>query len=188
MSGRNSFRKFGFLISILSKLFNLLPLNLACYFSSFFDSSESRFSLLIRYLLLKRLCISVGENIFIGKNVVLKNISNLELGSNVSIHSFSYIDAVGYIKIGNDVSIAHNCSLVSFEHTWDDPNVAIKYNRIKLAPITIDDDVWIGCGVRILSNSSISNRCVIAAGAVVKGVLDSNSVYGGVPARKLKSI
>ena len=132
--------------------------------------------------------LKIAENVYIAENVVLKNSQGLTIGSNFSLHEFSYIDAIGGIEIGDNVSIAHNCSLVSFEHTWNDRETPIKYNSTINHPIFIGDDVWIGCGVRVLSGAVIENRVVVAAGAVVKGTLEAGYLYGGIPARKLKKL
>lgn len=149
---------------------------------------RSRIGLLLRYFQLKLATMKCGDNIYIAQHVVLRNVQNLSVGSNVSIHEFGYIDAVGGINIGDNVSIAHGCSIVSFEHTWSDKSEPIKYNDIRQKSITISDDVWIGCGVRILAGSRIGSRVVVAAGAVVRGELESGYLYAGVPARKIKCL
>ncbi|MNR09087.1 putative acetyltransferase [compost metagenome] len=118
----------------------------------------------------------------------MKNVENLEVGDNVSIHAGCYIDAAGGVEIGNNVSIAHQSSIVAFEHTWGEQNLPIKYNKTVSSGVLISSDVWIGCGVRVLDGSRIDERVVVAAGAVVKGRLASRGVYGGVPVRRLKSI
>jgi acetyltransferase-like isoleucine patch superfamily enzyme len=112
----------------------------------------------------------------------------MKMGDRISLHEFVYIDAAGGISIGNDVSIAHGCSIVSFEHGWSDINVPIKYNPIISKPVSIGSDVWIGCGVRILAGAKIGNRVVVAAGSVVKGVLAPGGVYAGSPAKRIKEI
>ncbi|WP_374046562.1 DapH/DapD/GlmU-related protein [Sphingopyxis sp. DBS4] len=54
--------------------------------------------------------------------------------------------------------------------------------------VTIADDVWIGAGARLLSGVTIETRCIIAAGAVVTRAVPSGSLYGGVPARKIRDL
>ena len=63
-------------------------------------------------------------------------------------------------------------------------SIPICYNPIIDTPITIEDDVWLGCGVRVIGPCKISSRIIIAAGAVVKGVLESGFIYGGIPGKK----
>lgn len=129
-----------------------------------------------------------GTNIYIGKYVVIKNIHNLRIGNNVSIHSFSYIDAYGKIDIGNNVSIANHTTLISSDHTWQDNDKPIKYNQVTPKKIIIEDDIWIAAGVRVLGGSHIRRRCVIGAGAVVNKDTEANSLYVGVPIKKVKEV
>jgi len=145
-------------------------------------------AMLFRYLYMKKYCEFLGENVYIGKTVNFKNIQNLKIGSNVSIHSFNYIDAYGGIKIGDNVSIANHCTLISSDHTWSDINTPIKYNDILKKPIIINDDVWVAAGCRILGDVKISTRTVVGAGAVVNKNLEAYSLYVGVPAKKIKKL
>lgn len=142
----------------------------------------------LRYVFSKRLCKSCGKTVFWGTGVIVDNWSNLSIGDNVNIRENCYVDALGGITIGDNVSIAHASSLVAFEHGFDDVTVPIKYNPLKPAPIEISSDVWVGCGVRILSGSKIGERTVIAAGAVVPRGEYSGGIYGGVPVKLLKRL
>lgn len=51
------------------------------------------------------------------------------------------------------------------------------------APISIGNDVWIGCNVCILQGVSIGDGAVIASGAVVTKNVPPYAVVGGVPAK-----
>ena len=142
----------------------------------------------IRYILLKNLAQKLGESVYIGPYVTIKCPENLSIGDNVSIHCFTYIDASGKVTIGKNVSIAHNCSLISFEHTYDEPSLPIKDNPCRHEPICIKDDVWLGCGVRILAGVTIYNRSICAAGCVVTKSFTNNVILGGIPAKIIKTI
>lgn len=99
-----------------------------------------------------------------------------------------YIEGAGNIKIGNNVSIAHSTTLITTNHTWDNLDIAIKYNKETFDEIILEDDIWIGCGVRLLSGVHLKSRSVVAAGAVVNKSFNSNSLIGGVPAKLIKNI
>ena len=142
----------------------------------------------IRYLIAKRLCRQCGDNVMIGTGVTVDFWDRLSIGNNVTIHQFCYLDANGGISIGDNVSIAHATSLVAFEHSWSDVNTPIKYNPLIPGKIEIGSDVWIGCGVRVLSGTTIGERTIVAAGAVVTRGRYARGIYGGVPARHLKSL
>lgn len=187
-SGRKQFSKFKKTINFLGAIVNLLPrFVLVFWYDCTRQFSQLPF-ILLRYLILKALVKNCGDNIRIGTNVTIKNWKNLELGSNISIHDNCYIDASGGIMVGDNVSIAHNSTLLSSTHTFDDLSLPIKYNKTLKGPLNIHEDVWIGCGVRVLNNLTISSRVVIAAGAIVNKSLEPGNVYGGVPAKKIKAI
>lgn len=187
-SGRAIFRRYVIFLGPIYVFFRIFPKFILVFLWDFFSRFSQLPFIAIRYVLLKCLCKSVGDNVRIGTNVRIVNWHNLEIGNNVSIHDNCYFDAYGGLIIGNDVSVAHNSSILTFDHTWEELGVPIKYNVVKSAPVTIFDDVWVGCGVRILSGVTVKSRSVIAAGAVVAGDFDSNVVVGGVPAKVLKRI
>lgn len=53
--------------------------------------------------------------------------------------------------------------------------------------IIIEDDVWIGAGVKVLDGVTIAQGCVIGANSVVTKSTEPYGIYVGVPARKIKS-
>jgi len=186
-TGRSSFQRYESILLLLVKFFSVTPGLIKRIVWSFFDGYEGKVSVGVRYCLFASAAKSCGRNVFIGRGVVLKNIENLAIGDNVSIHAGCYVDAFGGVEIGDNVSIAHHSSIVSFEHTWEDPVIPIKYNKIRSTGIHIAADVWIGCGVRVLDGCVIGRRVVVAAGSVAKGDLEGFSLYGGVPVKRLKS-
>lgn len=147
-----------------------------------------KLSLMLRYSIVLKLANNLGENVYFGTNVVLKNVSNISFGSNVSVHDFCYIDGLSGLVVGNNVSIAHSCSILTFNHTWSDPNQPIKYNPVISEKVIIEDDVWIGCGVRIMPGVTIGTRSVMAAGSVVTKSVLPGTLVAGVPARKIKDL
>src|SRR5699024_7011655 len=110
MRNKKLIKKYLNIISILFKFVPKFAMELGWHF---FDSSESLLALLFRNIYLKKYCKNVKGILYIGKNTNFKNIENLSLGENISIHSYSYIDAFGTIEIGDNVSIANHCTLIS---------------------------------------------------------------------------
>lgn len=188
MKGRDIFKVVYPVLKLLSYLFFILPRFIVSWFWILADLLPSILGVGFRYILALRLSKSIGKNVFFGRGVEIKSWENLEIGSNVSIHKDCYIDAFGGVKIGNDVSIAHNSSILTFEHTWDNKNEPIRSNLTKLASVKIENDVWIGCGCRILSGVTIGERTIVAAGAVVTKDIESATIVGGVPAKLIKRL
>lgn len=52
--------------------------------------------------------------------------------------------------------------------------------------IRVNEDVWIGCNVTLLSGVTIGRGSTIAAGAVVTKSMPPYSIIGGVPAKVIK--
>lgn len=187
-NNKSAFYRVKPIIEIILIFFKIIP-NFILQF--LWDMSRSYSQLpfiLLRYLILKSRIKNCGDNVVVGTNVTLKGWRFLEIGSNVSIHDNCYIDAGGSITIGSNVSIAHNSTLLSGTHTYKKRSLPIKYNEIIKNGLKIENDVWIGCGVRILSNIIISKRVIVAAGAVVNKNLESYYIYGGIPAKQIKKI
>ncbi|MGQ7771690.1 acyltransferase [Bacillus sp. WC2507] len=187
MRNRDKLRKFKKIIDILVKIFLILPKPIVRFLLTYNRRNSSKMAMLLNYLCVKKLAKSCGDNVAIFSNVYLLNIENLEIGNNVSIHPMCYIDAVGGIQIKNDVSIAHATSILSSEHVYDNLLVNIKDQGLKLKRTVIENNVWIGAGVRILSGVKIKSGSIVAAGAVVKKDVQNDLIVGGVPAKLLKA-
>ena len=54
-------------------------------------------------------------------------------------------------------------------------------------PIIIEDEVWIGLGVTILSGIRIGRGSIIAAGSVVSKDIPAFTIAGGCPAKVIKN-
>ena len=188
MNGRLFFKRFSFLLSLIISFVSILPKNTRKSMFVCFRNVTGKKGILIRYILIKNLVKSCGSNVAIRETVIIESLENIEFGNNVSIHPFCYVDAQGGVKIGDNVSVAHNTSILSFNHTWNNKKIPIKYNELVSKPVHIENDVWIGCGCRILSGVTIHSRAIIAAGSVVTKNVVSNSLVAGVPAKFIKSI
>ena len=187
-TGRAKFKKNNRLIGFFVKLFKLLPKS---FLQFLWDCTANHSQIIfigLRYFIPKSLIKNCGDNVKIGTNVQNLGWDKLFIGSNVSIHSNCYLDANGQITIGDNISIAHNSTILSTNHDWKDKTTPIKYNPVTYGKVTIFDDVWIGCGCRILAGVHIQNRAIIAAGAIVNKNVDSNVIVGGIPAKVIKEI
>lgn len=83
--------------------------------------------------------------------------------------------------------IAAHCTIVPSNHIYTNSNEFIYKQGLSRQGIIIEDDVWIGSGVRVLDGVIIRKGCVIGANAVITRSTDEYGVYVGVPARKIKS-
>ena len=118
--------------------------------------------------------VSVGNYSYGSLNVLFWNTENesLKIGSFCSI-----ANGVKFILGGN-----HKMNYIStypFKFFFNNKEKEAYSN----GAIIIDDDVWIGTDVKIMSGVEIGRGCVIAAGAVVTKSFPPYSIIGGVPAK-----
>ena len=91
------------------------------------------------------------------------------------------------IEIGNRVRITNN---VTF-HTHDGGTGVLrdKYPDINVfGRIIVKDNVFLGSNTTILPGITINENVIVAAGSVVTKDLEPDSVYAGIPARRIKSL
>lgn len=71
------------------------------------------------------------------------------------------------------------------ENCWINQQVTIGYKDNTRSPI-IGDNVTITCGAKVLGPITIGDHVTIGANAVVVKDLPSDSVWGGVPAKRIR--
>jgi len=114
--------------------------------------------------------------------------SRLVVGEKTAINEYCNIRACGgEIRIGANCLLAQFVSVIASNHSIES-NKLIRDQCWSETPnsVTIDDDVWIGAGATILPGAHIGRGSVIAAGSVVRGLVPSMEIWGGVPAKRIK--
>jgi len=133
-----------------------------------------------------RYFLSIGTNISIGRSVNIANIHNIKFGNNIQINAEVYLVASqGKIVIHDNVLIAPRCILQTQNHNYIKKSTLIKDQGTSYADITIERDVWLASNVIVLAGVTISEGCVIGAGAVVTKNTEPYGIYVGVPAKKI---
>ncbi|RWH73879.1 MAG: acyltransferase [Mesorhizobium sp.] len=133
-----------------------------CYFS--FDRPEAQ--------------ITIGRRCYIGK---------------------SHLVAAEHITLGDDVVISWGTTIVDHNsHSLDwkqRANDVANWHQGKknwagvgIAPVTIEDNVWIGFGVTILKGVTIGKGAVVGAASVVTKDVAPFTIVAGVPAAKIRDI
>jgi acetyltransferase-like isoleucine patch superfamily enzyme len=112
---------------------------------------------------------------------------NVEIGADTSIHRGCQIESYqASITIGSRVEIAPRCAFQSFDHGMAPDRPISKQPLTTKGPIIIEDDVWLGHGVIVLSGVSIGEGAVIGAGSVVTKDVPAGAIAVGVPARVVR--
>lgn len=120
--------------------------------------------------------------------VVIKSYGgDIHIGESSFIGPSCVIYGHGGLTIGRYVKIAAHCVVIPSNHNNADINEYIYKQGETTKGIEIEDDVWIGSGVRVLDGVCIKKGSVIGAGAVVTKSTETYGVYAGIPARKIRS-
>lgn len=108
------------------------------------------------------------------------------IGNNVFVGPYCLLYGHGGLFIGNNSLIATHCVLIPANHNFLDTNIPINQQSETALGIKLEEDVWLGAGVKVLDGVTIRKSCVVGAGAVVNKSFDEKSVVGGVPAKLIK--
>lgn len=93
---------------------------------------------------------------------------------------------IGPVTIGNHVILAQNIAVSGLNHGYEDVETPIRLQKVTTAPITIEDECWIGANAVITAGVTIGKHSVVAAGAVVTKSIPPYSIAVGNPARVIK--
>jgi acetyltransferase-like isoleucine patch superfamily enzyme len=108
---------------------------------------------------------------------------SLELAGRSAITSRHYLDCSGGIAVG-EASIIGGLRTTLVTH-----GVVQATATVEVAPIRIGDHCLINTSCVVMGGVTIGDRCVVGAGAVVtRDLTDRETLYGGVPARPIRSL
>ena len=132
-----------------------------------------------------------GKNCYLAENATV--VGDVVLGDDCSVWFQAVVRGdVHQIRCGNKVNIQDgailHCTYLKAPTTIGN-NVSIGHRAI-VHGCTIHTTVLIGMGAMVMDHAVVQDNVLIAAGAVVleNTICESNSVYAGIPARKVKSL
>lgn len=140
---------------------------------------------LLRYLVLK-VFLKELKTIWIKDGVTVWFPDRVRIGNRTALNEYVVINGAGGVTIGDRVLIGHRTSIISDDHGFDDPEVAIIDQEKKSAPVIIRDNVFIGSGVTILPGVIVEEGAVIGAGSVVTRNVHRNTIVAGNPAAVIR--
>lgn len=138
--------------------------------------------------------ILLGDNVTIGNRcafIVIPNLFDkpkLIIGSNTNINYQTEISVEYRVEIGN------HCQIAGQTKIFDNNSHSIHYGNDRkmtkddVAPVKIEDHVWVGMRSIILKGVTIGKGSVVAAGAIVTTDVPPMTVVAGNPAKVIKEI
>jgi maltose O-acetyltransferase len=108
----------------------------------------------------------------------------VSVGEGTFINSECFFDAFESITVGQQCSIAMQVTIATSTHQVTasgdvDPDPVGQ-------PVHIGDRCWLGARSTVLPGVRIGHGTIVAAGAVVTSDCEPDSVYAGVPARRVR--
>lgn len=153
----------------------------------------------------------VGARVRVRGRPVIVNRGRMVIGERVQLSSTIatlelVTEAGGTLTIGDGSLVNFGCSLVATEslrigeRCYIGPHTMMldnDYHRVEperrlerppSAPITLEDNVWVGARVIVTAGVTIGRDSCIGAGSVVTDDVAPRSLVAGVPARLIRSL
>lgn len=164
--------------------------NLCCEYNKTYENETGKRNEILDQLLPHR-----GDQVFLQGPIFFDYGENTIIGDNTFInYHFTVLDSA-YVRIGSNVFIGPNVSLMTANHAlrWQERNLTVHadgsiHDREFAKPITIGDNCWIASNVTVIGGVTIGSGCVIGAGSVVTKDIPNNCLAVGNPCRVLREI
>lgn len=128
----------------------------------------------------------VDDQVVIGPGIHLIGREGLRLARGVSIARDVTLDARGGLSLGEDALIGFETVLLTSTHDSSRVGIPVQMQGMYCAPVSVGARSWLGARVIVLPGISIGADVIVGSGSVVTKNLASNSIYAGVPARKIR--
>jgi lipopolysaccharide O-acetyltransferase len=146
--------------------------------------------------------ISFGQGVYANRNLWLEAVTSYQserfnpaitigdyvcFSDNVHISSIESIVIGKHVLMGSKIYVAdHNHGIYNGDQQSRPEEPPIHRMLGGGGAVTIGENVWIGDNSVIIGPASIGNGAIIGAGSLVGGVVPSNSIVAGTPARLIK--
>lgn len=155
----------------------------------------------------------IGTGVLISKNCTFIKIENISIGNNVRIDgNVTFAVPNGFIKIGSYVHIGNSCHIngsggveildystisqgVRIYSASDDfsgkshtnPTMPLSTRNLDIGKVLLQEFSLIGSGCVIMPSVIVGEGAAVGALSLVKSDLEPWTIYGGVPAKKIKT-
>jgi acetyltransferase-like isoleucine patch superfamily enzyme len=172
-----------------------------------FRSGESVFDGLMRRVVMRSLCNSVGNDLQVAPSVVLKHPETMEFGDSVFIGSQAMIQGRfdGTCRIGNHVWIGPQAyfdardlvledyvgwgpgaKVLGSTHTAQPVSMPVITTELVIKPVRIGFGADIGMNASILPGVQIGAHSIVGTGSVVTRDVPEYAIVAGAPAKILR--
>jgi len=114
----------------------------------------------------------------------------VKFGKNCKFRTKRFGSEPYLIEIGDNFSTSMEVTFITHDGAVEVlRNMYPEYKKIdSFGKIKIGNNVFIGMYATILPHTIIGDNVIVGANSLVRGILKSNSVYAGVPVKRISSI
>ena len=141
----------------------------------------------IKRLLWRLAGVQIGKNVRICSSARIIGDGTLVISDGTWIGPGCFISSSSAIRIGRDCNIAPNVAIITGTHEIDTEGPSIAGEGYAL-PIEIGNGVWICASCTIVAGAKVGDRSILAAGSVVTHDVTAGELWGGVPAKRIKTL
>ncbi len=132
--------------------------------------------------------ISIGNNVYIGHNTILKGYykNEMTIGDHTWIGQGCFFHSAGGLEIGCGIGIGPMVKIITSTHDQDGGDDVVMFNEIMFRKVVIEDGSDIGIGSIILPGVTVGEGSVIGAGSVVTKSIPPYVIAAGSPAKIIR--
>jgi len=132
--------------------------------------------------------ISLGDDVIIARNTVIScKDGDIDIGDNSNISLNCMIHSEKYVKIGARNLWAAYCYVIGGgRHDFERTDLPIIQQGSHVDGIVMEEDIWLGAGVKILDGCQIGKGAIIGAGSIVNKDIGALKIAAGVPVKIIK--
>jgi serine acetyltransferase len=144
----------------------------------------------LRTAMLRAAGVKIGQHSLIQGKVRLTGDGNLcellTIGDRTMITGGLHVDLGAAVRIGNQVRIGHDVSLLTVNHAVGpvDLRAGVRF----FGEIVIEDGCWLASRCTILPGVTIGAGAIVAAGSIVTRSVPQHTLVAGVPARVIREL
>lgn len=168
-------REFNNIVSVLHSFIRFTVLKL-CHFQGVQFAFVERFSPNVVVEVNRGGKLSLGKKVRVhsGCKLKVRDGAVMTLGDEVSVNYNCMFFCRKSIRIGSGTEFGPGVLIYDHDHDY---RAGLKERKFKESDVVIGKNCWIGAYTVILRGTVIGDDCVVAAGSVVKGTIQSGTVF-----------
>lgn len=135
----------------------------------------------VRRALLRLFGATIGRRVVLRPGVHIKAPWRLKIGDHTWVGERAWIDNLVSVSIGSNVCVSQDAYILTGNHDYTRSDF-----RLRTAPVTLEDGVWIGARAIVCPGVTVARDCVVAVGSVATRSTEPSGIYQGNPATRKK--